>query len=78
MSNKMTCEAVLQHLYDYLDGEVNDELMADIDHHLEDCRECFSRAEFEKLLKKRVEKSIEAEEVPEDVQGRIQSLMNRF
>ena len=77
MTKRMTCEAVLSHLYAYLDNEVNEQLLAEIDHHLEDCRECFSRAEFEKLLRKRVEKSNEAD-VPDDVQDRIQALMQRF
>ena len=46
----LTCEEVLKHLVAYLDRETDGHTAAEIEHHLEKCRGCFSRAEFEKQL----------------------------
>ena len=56
---RVSCEEVLSKLYAYLDREVDELTTSEIDHHLEHCRECFSRAEFEKVLRNRVAKSTE-------------------
>ena len=77
MTENLKCEDVIAELYAYLDRELDATMSARIDHHLEHCRECFSRAEFEGLLRRRVTDAADAE-VPEEVQRRIQSLMKRF
>jgi mycothiol system anti-sigma-R factor len=77
MSDRFSCEDVLAELYQYLDHEVDEATGEKIDHHLKHCRECFSRAEFEKLLRGRVADT-GIEEVPDDVQQRIRSLLKRF
>ena len=77
MNRKMSCAEVLSKLYVYLDNEVDGPTEADIEHHLHDCRECFSRAEFEKKLKQRVAHS-GMESTPDDVQQRLKSLIKRF
>ena len=53
MTRKMSCEDVLSLLSTYLDSETDDMTEANIDAHLHKCRECFSRAEFERALKKK-------------------------
>ncbi len=77
MTNKMSCEQVLAELYAYLDEEVDAMTEADIEHHLHDCRECFSRAEFEKKLKRKVS-GAGAVKTPAEIQQRLGSLMKRF
>ena len=78
MNAKITCEEVLAVLYEFLDSQVDVETSEIIREHLDDCRECFSRAEFEKLLRRRVAETGTTEEVPEDVEDRILSIMKRF
>ena len=48
------CEEALKHLLTYLDQELGEVMQREVEHHLEICRTCFSRAEFEKLLKTRL------------------------
>lgn len=77
MTQKMSCEEVLSKLYAYLDKETDGPTEADIDAHLHECRECFSRAEFEKALKKKVASAVEVE-TPGDTRSRLEALMKRF
>jgi anti-sigma factor RsiW len=64
-------------LLSYLDGEVDDTKHVQIDRHLEECRGCFSRAEFEKALRDRVRQTGVASPSP-SLQERIRALMEKF
>ena len=77
MTHKMSCEEVLSKLYAYLDHEIDAPTEADIDAHLHECRECFSRVEFEKALKKKVASAIEVK-TPENTRSRLEALIKRF
>lgn len=77
MTAKLSCEDVLEHLFSYLDQEVDEEMHADIEHHLEQCRECYSRADFERRLKQRIAETGDAE-APESLRQRIKTLIDRF
>jgi anti-sigma factor (TIGR02949 family) len=77
MTQKMSCEEVLSTLYAYLDNEVDAPTEADMDTHLHDCRECFSRAEFEKTLKKKVASTVDVA-TPTETRSRLESLIKRF
>lgn len=77
MTQKLSCEEVLSRLYAYLDREVDAPTEADIDAHLHSCRECFSRAEFEKILRRKVAATAEVE-TPVEVRKRLESLIKRF
>lgn len=73
----MTCEEVLEHLVAYLDRETDARAAADIQRHLEQCRGCFSRAEFERLLKARV-RAAGSRSAPERLRDRIRKLVDEF
>ena len=77
MKSKLSCEQVLSKLMSYLDHEEDAESESDIDEHLHECRECFSRAEFEKSLKRKVASAGEIE-TPEDTRKRLEALIKRF
>ncbi len=77
MVKKISCEEVMSKLYAYLDREIDGPTEEEIDHHLGHCRECFSRAEFEKLLRSKVS-TVGSKQTPEDVQQRLTSLIKRF
>lgn len=74
---EIACEDVLKQLVDYLHGEVDDTKFAEIEKHLDSCRGCFSRAEFEKALKARVRNEAR-ETAPEALQDRLKDLMDKF
>ena len=44
------CEEVVRKLWDYLDGELDEDASAKIDAHLESCEHCRSHADFERNL----------------------------
>jgi anti-sigma factor (TIGR02949 family) len=75
--DEMRCQEVIAHLLTYLDGEIDDAKRAQIDLHLEECRGCFSRAEFEKALRDKVRQTGDAEP-PASLQDRIKSLIDQF
>ena len=77
MANKISCEEVISKLYDYLDQELGGSTQVDIDEHIKDCRECFSRAEFERALKKKIRSAGEME-TPAATRDRLESLIKRF
>ena len=77
MTRKISCEEVLSKLHAYLDQEVDAPSESEIDAHLHECRECFSRAEFERALKKKVAGVAEVA-TPEDTRKRLESLIKRF
>lgn len=71
------CEEVITHLFAYLDGEIDAEKRRQIDRHLEECRGCFSRAEFEKALRQKV-KQLGKEQSPRSLEERLKRLVDRF
>lgn len=71
------CEEAIRLLAEYLDGELEDERRADMEQHLDMCRSCYSRREFEKGLKDRVS-GLGAEAVRPDFDARIRSLVASF
>lgn len=75
--HELRCEEVLEHLFEYLDRELDAETSSDIEHHLRHCRDCFSRSEFERRLKQRVAETGSAE-APERMRRRLLQLIARF
>jgi mycothiol system anti-sigma-R factor len=64
------CNAMLARLYSFLDGELNDERRAKIQHHLDDCPSCFSKFDFEAELRIVIAKRMVVR-VPESLVERI-------
>lgn len=73
----LTCEEVIERLFDYLDRELDGQQAADIERHLARCRDCFTRAEFEKRLRARVEASGTAT-TPPRLRRRLRDLLDHF
>jgi anti-sigma factor (TIGR02949 family) len=78
MSQDIGCLRAIEAFYAYLDGELEDPAtIADFEHHLEHCRSCFSRVEFEKALNERMRKSAKRE-TPDALRKRVDKLMDKF
>ena len=73
----ISCEEVIAHLFAYLDNETDPEKRTDIERHLEECRACFSRAEFEKALRARVSQ-LGDREAPATLRRRVKALLDQF
>lgn len=73
----LSCEEVMEQLFAYLDGELGEGAHADIEHHLEACRGCFSRVEFERRLKARLAETGRVP-APESLRERLRTMIERF
>lgn len=71
------CEEALRRLFDYLDAELAGEPQREMEHHLERCRSCFSRLEFEKRLKTYTAE-LGQEPASEELEQRIRALLDSF
>ena len=77
MVKSISCNEAMSKLQAYLDNEVDWPGEEEIHHHIENCRECFSRTEFEKALRDKVEK-LGTEKTPADVQARLSAMIKKF
>ena len=71
------CKEALQHLLAYLDLELGEGKQREVEHHLEICWTCFSRAEFEKSLKTHLREA-GRRTVRASLEKRIKTLFGRF
>lgn len=72
----ITCNEALRLLAAYLDGELADAPHFDVARHLDACRSCMSRAEFERELKTRLA-GLRRHEVSPTFEARIRELIRR-
>ena len=73
----LTCEEALRLLAAHLDGELATGAHADVERHLERCRSCYSRAEFERALKAELA-ALRTNPVPGAFEQRIRGMIDRF
>ena len=76
-STTMDCDEALRLLAAFLDGELPAEARTGVDRHLERCRSCFSRAEFERRLKGDIAR-LGREDVTSAFEERIRRLLADF
>lgn len=77
MTHEISCEEVIDRLLEYLDRELDAETEAQLDRHIETCRGCFSRAEFERRLRARVNDTARAK-APDSLRARVRGMIERF
>jgi anti-sigma factor (TIGR02949 family) len=76
-AHMIDCEEALRRLAEYLDAELHSESQREMQQHLERCRSCFSRVEFEKRLKAYTAE-LRHEPVPPEFERRIRALVETF
>jgi anti-sigma factor (TIGR02949 family) len=74
---QIDCEQALKQIFEFIDHELGDSEHEAMQHHLHTCKSCFSRVEFERLLKERVGELREDEASP-TVTERIKGLLKDF
>lgn len=72
-----SCEDALRLLAAHIDRELDASTRDQMDRHLETCRSCYSRAEFEKRLKESVA-ALGHEPVRPELSDRVQRLIRTF
>jgi len=71
------CEEALRRLADYLNRELEPREQEAVEQHVNLCRSCFSRAEFERFLKERLT-DLGREQTPAHLQSRIRKLLGGY
>lgn len=71
------CEDALRLLADHIDRELDAPAREQVERHLETCRSCYSRAEFETRLKESLAE-LGREPVRPALAGRIRTLIGSF
>lgn len=74
---QLDCEDVIRHLLEYLDRELDADAMGAMNRHLDECRGCFSRAEFERKLKASL-RAAGSRRASERLRSRIKGLIEDF
>ena len=67
----ISCEEAAARLFEYLDGELDDASEEDVRRHLEVCKACYPRAQFEKHFIEALGRSQNNGHAPEELKGRI-------
>lgn len=75
--NEPTCEEVIEQLFDWLDRRLDEDRESEIRRHIERCRECFSRAEFERRLRERIREAGETR-APDRLRRRVRTVLDEF
>ena len=65
------CEEALNHLFEYLDGEIDEKRRTAIEKHLEICKKCYPRAQFERAFLDALGGVGAGEAVPGEVRARV-------
>jgi len=75
--NQINCDQALRQVYAYLDQELGERERVAMQEHMRTCKGCFSRMEFERLLKGKV-RALREEKATPRVSKRIRSLLKAF
>jgi anti-sigma factor (TIGR02949 family) len=75
--NRYTCEEAFRRLDDYLDRELSSEETVLVHEHLEICAGCAREFNFEASVLKGVREKLRQIEVPESLQARILSVLDK-
>ena len=65
------CPEVLSLVYDYLDGEIDDERRAEVRAHLEECPPCLQQYSLEQMVKALVHRSCCQDTAPTELRVRV-------
>ncbi|MCT7373737.1 anti-sigma factor family protein [Chelativorans salis] len=77
MTQDLRCEEVIEKLLEYLDRELDTETEHALARHMETCRACFTRAEFERKLRARVSEAGKAK-APESLRRRVRTIIEHY
>lgn len=76
-AKKIDCEQALKQILEFVDRELRGEDERAVQEHLHACKSCFSRMEFERLLKGKV-RELGDEQATETMSERVKSLLKDY
>lgn len=75
--NEISCREALALVAEYLDKELGPFERNQLERHIETCRHCFDRVEFERLLKARLAQ-LQRAESSEPLRKRIERILEQY
>lgn len=75
---QIDCEEALRRLAGFLDRELGQQSAVEVERHLETCRSCYSRAEFERRLRERLREDLKETAVPPGLERRVRRLLDEL
>ncbi len=73
----ISCQEALKRVFDYIDNHIEDVSRDEFEQHIEKCRHCFDRVEFEKLLKSRL-RTLQARRSTDRLRKRVDDIITKF
>jgi mycothiol system anti-sigma-R factor len=74
----MNCEEAVEKVWQFLDKELDGASFVEMQKHLEECRHCFSKVEFEERLRAMLRRSCCSEQAPPELRERLSKLLRLF
>ena len=74
----MNCQECLDQMWQYIDGELDMASTDELQHHLAQCRECFSQAELERRLKEMMRRACGGEQAPARLRERLVKILQLY
>lgn len=75
--NEINCQQALAMIAECLDKRFDEQQRVEFERHIERCKHCFDRFEFERLLKARLA-SLKMDVSSESLQKRVEELLQTF
>lgn len=76
-TRRLECEEAVRLMLEYLDSELDAGNNAAMQAHLQTCRSCYSRMEFERRLKK-IARDVKKQTAPASLRARIRKITEGF
>ena len=73
----ISCREAVSRIFELLDGMIKRSQKQELDEHLDTCRDCCNRLEFEKLLKEKL-MQLSVTKTPKRLSRRIEKLLKNF
>lgn len=76
-TRRLECEEAIRLLLEYLDSELDADNNAAMQAHLQTCRACYSRMEFERRLKE-IARNVKNQTAPVSLRARVRKITEGF
>ena len=74
---RIECEEAIRMMLEYLDDELHQHNHDSMDKHLESCKSCYSRMEFEKRLNGMIS-DVKPKSAPDNLNNRIKKIIKNY
>lgn len=76
--NTINCEEAAKRFNDFIDHYIKGRRKNELTVHIETCRHCFERLEFEKMLKSKIAETGQKSSANKDVQAKFGKIMSKI